>query len=152
MGRSRRWFGALALLLAVGLIAVGCAESDADDAQTPDDAATVPNNAPQTDADGNTVPADGAEEPSEPEGGEGEAPAGAGDPVAGEQVFMATGCSGCHLENGNAAGGIGPQLAGAGLSDDGIRDVIVNGRGAMPAGLAQGKELDDVVAWVSSLQ
>lgn len=151
MDRIRTRVGALAVLLIAGLLIAGCAESDADEAQTPEEAATVANNAPQTDADGNTVPADGAEAPTEPEpeGGEGDV---AGDPEAGEAVFVSSGCAGCHLENGNAAGGVGPILAEAGLSEDGVRNIVVNGQGAMPGGLASGEELDDVVAWVISLQ
>jgi cytochrome c551/c552 len=142
----------LAVLLVAGLLLAGCAESDSGEAQTPDDAATVANNAPQTDADGNTVPADGAEVPTPPEAGGGGEGEGAGDAAAGEMVFVSNGCAGCHLENGNAAGGIGPQLANAGLSEDGVQNIIINGRGAMPAGLASGEELDDVTAWVLSLQ
>jgi mono/diheme cytochrome c family protein len=68
------------------------------------------------------------------------------------QIFFAATCSGCHLEDGTAAGGTGPQLSDAGLTEDQIRNQIVNGGGAMPAGLATGTDLDNVTAYVLSLQ
>jgi mono/diheme cytochrome c family protein len=79
-----------------------------------------------------------------------EAPAG-GDVAAGMTFFAAT-CSSCHLENGTAAGGVGPQLAGAGLTEAQIREQVINGGGQMPAGLATGQDLDDVTAYVLSIQ
>ena len=54
--------------------------------------------------------------------------------------------------NGTAGGGVGPQLAGAGLTEDQIREQVINGGGAMPPGLAQGQDLDNVTAYVLSLQ
>jgi cytochrome c551 len=75
----------------------------------------------------------------------------AGDAAAGEQFFAAT-CTGCHMNNGRDAGGVGPQLAGQGLTADVVRTTVENGKGAMPPGLAQGEDLDDVVAYVVSLQ
>lgn len=154
MDRIRTRVGGLAILLVVALAFAGCSESDPGAAQTPEDAATVANNAPQTDADGNTVPAEGGDmPPAETDAGSGEGgEAGAGDAAAGEMVFVSNGCAGCHLENGAAAGGVGPQLAGAGLTEDEIRTVVTNGRNAMPGGLASGEELDNVTAWVLSLQ
>jgi mono/diheme cytochrome c family protein len=68
------------------------------------------------------------------------------------QIFFAETCTGCHLENGTAGGGVGPQLAGAGLTEQQIRDQVINGGGAMPAGLAKGQDLDNVVAYVLSIQ
>ncbi len=50
-----------------------------------------------------------------------------------------------------AAGPV-PQLAGAGLTEDQIREQVINGGGAMPPGLAQGQDLDNVTAYVLSLQ
>lgn len=152
MDRIRTRVGSLAVLLLVALVFTGCSESDAGEAQTPDDAATVANNAPQTDADGNTIPAEGGETPPAETDGESGGEGGAGDAAAGEMVFVSAGCAGCHLENGNAAGGVGPQLAGAGLAEEEVRNIVINGQGAMPGGLAAGEELDDVVAWVLSLQ
>ena len=68
------------------------------------------------------------------------------------QIFFADTCTGCHLENGTAGGGVGPMLAGAGLTEQEIRDQVINGGGGMPAGLAQGQDLDNVVAYVLSIQ
>jgi mono/diheme cytochrome c family protein len=75
----------------------------------------------------------------------------AGDAAAGEQFFAAT-CTGCHMNNGRDAGGVGPQLAGQGLTADVVRSTVENGKGAMPPGLAEGEDLENVVAYVVSLQ
>jgi mono/diheme cytochrome c family protein len=74
-----------------------------------------------------------------------------GDATAGEQFFAST-CTSCHMNNGRDAGGVGPQLAGQGLTADVVRATVENGKGAMPPGLAQGADLDNVVAYVISLQ
>ena len=74
-----------------------------------------------------------------------------GDVAAGMTFFSQT-CESCHLDGGNAAGGAGPQLAGAGLTEQQIRDQVVNGGGGMPPNLAQGQDLDNVTAYVLSLQ
>lgn len=144
--------GALvALLLAIGL-AVGCSESNEDDARTPSSAETVVNSAAQTDENGQTVtapadePATGDETQTAPAGDEAQ-----GDVAAGEAFFANT-CSGCHMDNGKAAGGVGPQLAGVGLTVDQIKDTVTNGKGAMPPGLASGADLDNVAAYVASIQ
>jgi mono/diheme cytochrome c family protein len=144
-------FAALAALVAI--LAAACVDSDPDAAVTPDDAETVVNTAPQTDEEGNVVPAEGAEAaPGEGEG-EGEGDGGEDAAVAdGEDAFVTTGCSGCHLENGRAGGGVGPQIAEAGVTDEQIRTIVANGRGAMPAGLASGADLDNIVAYLLSLQ
>ena len=75
----------------------------------------------------------------------------AGDVAAGQTFFAAT-CTTCHLGDGTQAGGIGPQLSGMDLTEERIRDQVVNGGGAMPPGLASGTDLDNVVAYVASLQ
>jgi cytochrome c550 len=56
------------------------------------------------------------------------------------------------MNNGQDAGGVGPQLAGQGLTADQVRTTVENGKGAMPPGLAQGEDLDNVVAYVESIQ
>lgn len=142
----------VALVAMLGLVA-GCVESSEEDALTPPDAATAANSAVQTDSEGNTVTAPAvtppAEEPPDAAGGGGEAPAG--DVAAGQEVFAAN-CTACHLNNGQDAGGIGPQLAGGGLQAAGVENIVINGQGAMPAGLVSGEDLENVVAYVVSIQ
>jgi cytochrome c550 len=134
------------LVAAMGVVA-GCVESSEDEAQTPADAPTIANTALQTDAEGRPIlpePVPGPEEvpPAVEANGEVE---------AGLQFFAAT-CTSCHLNDGQDAGGVGPRLADQGLEEPEIRDVIENGRGAMPGGLATGDDLDNVTAYVLSLQ
>jgi mono/diheme cytochrome c family protein len=73
-----------------------------------------------------------------------------GDVAAGTAFFAAT-CQGCHLAGGTQAGA-GPVLAGGGRTEERIRNQVINGGGAMPAGLATGADLDNVVAFVLSIQ
>jgi cytochrome c551 len=137
----------VALMMAAGLALGlgGCVEPDAEEASTPADAPTVVNSAPQTDSTGSTVEAPGAETT----GGE---TTGEADPAAaaGQTVFEAS-CQGCHSNLGQDAG-VGPQLAGGGRAEDLIRTTVVNGRGIMPPGLVSGDDLDNVVAFVLSIQ
>lgn len=146
----------MSLVAALSLV-TACVDSSEEEAQTPADAPTVSNSALQTDSAGETVTAPAATAPAEggDEGGS-TAPASgggapAGDVAAGEAVFAAS-CTGCHLNNGMDDGGVGPKLVGIGDDEEKIRDQVVNGGGAMPAGLASGKDLDNVVAYVVSLQ
>ena len=154
----RRLWVALSLVLVVAAMALatGCVDSSEEAAQTPSDAPTVANSAAQTDSEGKTItapaataPAGGGETTGTGGGGGGEAPAG--DVAAGE-TFFATTCGGCHLNGGNDAGGVGPKLAALGLTADAIKNQVVNGGGAMPPGLASGTDLDNVVAYVVSIQ
>jgi mono/diheme cytochrome c family protein len=78
-------------------------------------------------------------------------PAEAGDAAAGKTVFAGT-CSGCHAQNGTAGGGVGPKLAGLGLSAQRIESQITNPVGSMPANLVSGTDLTNVVAYVVSIQ
>jgi mono/diheme cytochrome c family protein len=154
--RSRLMVALTLVVLVVATLALaGCVESSEEEAQTPSGASTVVNSAKQTDSEGNFITAPAATAPegggSETGGGEGGGGEAAGDAAAGEQVFAAN-CTGCHLNNGQDAGGVGPQLAGAGLDDATIRTTVENGRGPMPAGLVSGADLDNVVAYVLSIQ
>jgi len=150
----RSWMAILLVVLiaAMGLLA-GCVESSEEEARTPADAPTVANSALQTDSDGEFITAPAETTPPAPDGGTdgggGEEPAG--DVAAGQEVF-ATNCTGCHLNNGQDAGGVGPQLAGAGLDAATVQTTVENGRGAMPAGLVSGTDLENVVAYVVSIQ
>ena len=69
-----------------------------------------------------------------------------GDAARGATVFVTT-CAGCHGQGG-AGGGIGPRLAGSGISAALIQDRIEHGAGAMPAGLVKGANEADVLAYV----
>lgn len=158
----------MATVAALGL-ASGCVDSSPEAAKTPEAAPTVANSAVQTDSEGRTVtappeprpagetdtigapePVPGGAPPAGGAGGGGGEEAG-GNPAAGQQVFAAN-CTSCHLNNGQDAGGVGPQLAGGGLEADFIRETVINGRGPMPAGLVDGEELENVVAYVVSIQ
>lgn len=143
------------LVAAIGLLA-GCVESSDEEAQTPASAATVVNSALQTDSEGKTVTAPAETPPADTAGaattdGGAAPPAPAGDAAAGEQVFAAN-CTGCHMNNGQDAGGVGPKLAGGGRAAALIETTVVNGRGIMPAGLVSGTDLENVVAYVLSIQ
>ena len=132
---------ALAMLVGIALLA-GCGSgSSSGAAATTTSAPPAATTAPATSTPPTTAPA--ATAPA--------APATAGDVVAGELVFALT-CTGCHLNNGKDAGGIGPKLAGSGLDAARVRDQVNNGGGPMPAGLVTGTDLDNVVAYVVSLQ
>ena len=152
----RRHLAALSVvvLLAVLALAAGCVDSSEKAAQTPASAPTVVNSALQTDSAGKTVTAPAATAPAPkpattaPAGG-----GGGGDAAAGMQVFAST-CTSCHLNNGMAAGGVGPQLKGAGLTAAVIDDTVTNGRPgtAMVGGLVSGADKANVEAYVLSLQ
>lgn len=65
-----------------------------------------------------------------------------------EDLYAAKGCTGCH--GGNLEGGVGPALTGVGerLSAEEIANIIVNGQGSMPAGLASAEEADVLATWL----
>jgi mono/diheme cytochrome c family protein len=155
------WLVSLLLVAAVAAIALtGCVDSSQSEAETPSNATTVVNSALQTDSNGKTISAPASTSPAAPSGGgastSGAAPSGGGaavkGDVAGGKTFFAATCTACHMQDGMAAGGIGPKLAGSGFDADTIRNQVVNGGGPMPAGLATGKDLDNVVAYVLSIQ
>ncbi len=78
------------------------------------------------------------------------APAAQGDVAAGKTFFETT-CQGCHTEGGTVAGA-GPVLAQKGLTAEAIKSQIENPSDKMPKGLASGADLDNVVAFVASIQ
>jgi mono/diheme cytochrome c family protein len=81
------------------------------------------------------------------------APAGGattvGDAARGETVFEQD-CAGCH-GSGGEGGGVGPTLADTGLDDAAVTTAVVQGRGIMPAGIVEGQDRADVVAYVVSI-
>jgi cytochrome c2 len=141
----RAW--AAAALVVVALAAAGCGGDD-DDGAAEAPATTAAATAPATTAPATTAPAATAPATTAPAT---PVPAGTGDATAGKEVFAAAPCAGCHAGLGTRAG-FGPKLAGQGLSRATIRTTVVNGRGQMPAGLVEGQDLSDVVAYVYSLQ
>jgi mono/diheme cytochrome c family protein len=76
-------------------------------------------------------------------------PAPGSEAALGENLF-AENCARCHGEGGTG-GGIGPTLAGSGISTEEARTVIVNGRAPMPAGLVVGAELEAVLAYLKTI-
>jgi cytochrome c551 len=88
--------------------------------------------------------------PAKDEGDAAASAPAAGDVVRGEQLF-AENCSGCHGEGGSG-GGVGPTLAGSGISLDEARATIEEGSGVMPADLVQGQELEDVLAYLETIR
>lgn len=68
--------------------------------------------------------------------------------AAGKTVMDQKGCLACHGQN--LEGGVGVALTDVGsrLSEDEIREVIVNGRGAMPKQNVEGEELDEIVNYL----
>ena len=141
----------LALTALAGGLA-GCVDSEPEAAQTPSGAETIMNTAVQTDEMGSTISptTDAGSTPGSDTGG-GETTAGSGGDVAAGQSFFEGTCQSCHANLGQQAA-VGPQLAGQGLDEQTIRTTVENGRGAMPGGLAQGEDLDNVVAFVLSIQ
>jgi mono/diheme cytochrome c family protein len=122
MSKFRVWM-VIAIVAALGAFVAGCGGDD--DAATP--AASTA--AATTDA----AP-----------------PAATGDAVAGKTTFEGT-CQGCHTEGGTVAGN-GPVLAGKGLTAERISTQIKTPRNAMPPNLVSGADLDNVVAFVLSIQ
>jgi len=68
-----------------------------------------------------------------------------------EEIY-ANKCSSCHGDD--LSGEMVPDLTkvGADLSVDEIEDVIVNGKGSMPPGLAVGEETKALAEWLSEHQ
>jgi len=74
---------------------------------------------------------------------------GGADSAKGEELVKSN-CISCH--GGNLEGmGNTPSLADVGgrLSEEEIHDVILNGRGGMPAGLLKGEDAEAAAAWLA---
>ncbi|WP_307255898.1 cytochrome c550 [Oikeobacillus pervagus] len=59
-------------------------------------------------------------------------------------------CLGCH--GANYEGGAGPALKGTKLSKDQIKEVLLNGKGAMPAGLVPQENADAMADFIKNLK
>jgi cytochrome c550 len=65
------------------------------------------------------------------------------------EEFYQQSCAGCH---GNQYEGVsGPALKGVGskYSKDEIKDILINGKGNMPPGMAAGKE-EQMAEWITN--
>ncbi|XKH51044.1 cytochrome c [Chryseomicrobium palamuruense] len=80
------------------------------------------------------------------EGGEG-ASAGEFDPEALAQQK----CISCHGSSYEGQGAF-PAIKGSALSEEEIADILANGKGAMPGGLVPAENIEEMAAWVKSLE
>ncbi|ASB87192.1 cytochrome c [Bacillus sonorensis] len=66
----------------------------------------------------------------------------------GEEIYQQN-CTGCHGKD--LAGGSAPSLkeVGGKLKESEIKDIVENGRGGMPGGLAKGEEAEAVAKWLA---
>ena len=74
---------------------------------------------------------------------------GKGDTVdtAGEEAYKNS-CAACHADD--LSGSVGPDISQAGekYDKDELKDIMVNGKGDMPAGLADEDEAEDIAKWL----
>jgi mono/diheme cytochrome c family protein len=78
-------------------------------------------------------------------------PTAKGDPVAGKQVFLTAGCTGCHtLKAANSHGTVGPNLDEKKPPESLVVDRVTHGKGVMPSfsGSLSTKQIADVAAFV----
>ncbi|AMV12246.1 cytochrome C551 [Geobacillus thermoleovorans] len=75
---------------------------------------------------------------------------GGGDTAAAAEQIFKQNCASCHGQD--LSGGVGPNLqkVGSKYSKDEIKNIIVNGRGAMPAGIIKGEDADKVAEWLAA--
>ncbi|MFD2630850.1 cytochrome c550 [Oceanobacillus kapialis] len=68
-----------------------------------------------------------------------------------EAIFESN-CASCH--GADLSGGAGPNLTqvGSRLSEDEIQNIIINGQGSMPAGMATEQEAEVLAAWLAEKQ
>jgi cytochrome c551 len=76
------------------------------------------------------------------------APSGSYDAATAEALYKNT-CAGCHGQTLEGAVGPNLQKVGGKLSKDQILEVVNNGRGSMPPGLAKGADAETLAAWLA---
>jgi cytochrome c551 len=79
------------------------------------------------------------------------ADAAATDPVTRGELLFAENCASCHGDAGRNAS-LGPDLAGNPISIEDARAQIETGGGGMPAGLVEGQDLEDVLAYLETIR
>ncbi|WP_017756414.1 cytochrome c551 [Calidifontibacillus oryziterrae] len=92
---------------------------------------------------------DTAEQPAPADGGD---QAAQTESAGAAEGLYAQNCSTCHGQNLEGLGDSFPALANIGSKLDaaGIENVILNGQGAMPAGLISGDDAKVVAEWLST--
>ncbi|ANU25550.1 cytochrome c550 [Planococcus versutus] len=93
-----------------------------------------------------------AEEQATEEGG-GEEAAGGGEEAAGDfdpEATAQANCISCH--GSSYEGGVGPSLVATELPQEDIENILVNGKGGMPAGLVEEANAAAMAEWVLSLE
>ncbi len=76
---------------------------------------------------------------------------------AGLQLFQTNGCSGCHVQNGTAAGGVGPKLQGdtqttnPAFTKDWVRNKAIAPMPKFPVSQLSDADLDKIAAYLQSL-
>lgn len=76
------------------------------------------------------------------------APSGSYDAATAEALYKNT-CAGCHGQTLEGAVGPNLQKVGGTLSKDQILEVLKNGKGSMPPGLAKGDDAETLAAWLA---
>ena len=82
--------------------------------------------------------------PAKPEAKTGTVSGGGPAAQRGQAIFQDK-CATCHET------GVGPELNGASISIEAARTQIRNGGGGMPANLVQGRQLEDVLAYLRTI-
>jgi len=90
----------------------------------------------------------GTETPAPENGNGATAPSGGYDAATAEALYKNT-CAGCHGQTLEGAVGPNLQKIGGTLSKDQILEVLKNGKGQMPPGLAKGNDAETLAAWLA---
>jgi cytochrome c550 len=71
--------------------------------------------------------------------------------LSAEEIYQQSSCIGCHGAD-LAGAGAAPALVNVGdkLSQEEIKDVIINGQGTMPAGQATPQEAEKLAEWLAN--
>ncbi|AUJ23271.1 MULTISPECIES: cytochrome c551 [Virgibacillus] len=89
-----------------------------------------------------------SEEPADKDDAKTEENSGSVDATAAEEVYQDN-CLSCH--GADLSGGNAPALTDVGskYSSDEIADIIKNGKGSMPAGMAKGDDVQLLADWLA---
>ncbi len=94
-----------------------------------------------------------AEEHSEEEGGEAAEGEGGEEAESGDfdpEATAEANCISCH--GSSYEGGVGPSLVATELGQEEIEEILINGKGSMPAGLVPEENVAAMAEWVLSLE